>query len=690
MDPLLRPRSIAFVGASARPRSVGNVIVRHAVQGGFEGALYAVNPRYREVEGVPCYASLKDLPAPAEHAVLAVGDERIEAAFEDAVRHGVRAVTIFSSLFQPRAGAPPLTERIRARAREADVLICGPMSMGFYNFTHRLWVCGFDTRLDHRAGGVTLITQSGSVMSSLVDAEARIDYNLVVSSGQELVVTAAQYLDFALDLPSTRVVALFLEAVRDPAGFVAALEKAGARGIPVVAIKVGRTAESARVAASHSGALVGDDGAFQALFERHGVLRVASIDEMAYTIMLLAQPHPVGPGALATIHDSGGERGLLIDLAADAGVPFAALSPETLERLAGRLDPGLPPGNPLDAWGTGRDYHGVFRDCFQWMMEDPATALGAVVCDRAPEGRIFPEYLDFVRTAHAASGKPTCLVSNHQGSGVSPDAVRLTREGFPVIDGIGGFLQAVRHALAYRDFRARPKPAARAVDAAAVARWRTRIREGALSDPAAALDWLADFGLPVAAHRRADSRASACAAAEALGYPVVLKTAEPGIVHKSDLGGVRLDLRDADAVARAYEALADTLGARVLVAPMVAGGVEVMLGVVNDPQFGPVVLLGAGGIYTEVLADVRFLLAPVDPPSARRALEQLRIWPLLRGARGAAPADVDALCEAAARLSAAALAFGAEIESIDLNPVKVRPEGCTAVDAGIILRPDGP
>jgi acyl-CoA synthetase (NDP forming) len=685
LDPLLRPRAVALLGASSRPGSVGNVLLRQALHGGFGGALYPINPRYQRIEGVPCYPSFDTLPGPVEHAVIALGDERVEVAFEAALDHGARAVTIFSSLFLTEDAIPPLAERIRARAREAGVLVCGPMSMGFYNFAHRLWVCGFDTRLDHRSGSVSLITQSGSVMSSLVDAEARIDYNLVVSSGQELVVSAADYLDFALDMPSTRVVALFLEAIRDPEGFVRCLQNANARGIPVIALKVGRTERSARFAASHSGALVGNDGAYRALFERHGVLRVASLDEMAHTIMLFAQPHAPGPGGLATIHDSGGERSLLVDLAADAGVPLAELSGPTLEALAARLDPGLPPGNPLDAWGTGRDYRGIFGDCFNTLMRDPATALGAVVCDRGPEGRIFPEYLEFTRAAHAASGKPTCLVSNHQGSGGSADAISLTREGFPVLDGVAQFLKGVRHLFDYRDFRERAAPAPCLLDEAVLTEWRPRLTPGTGVDAARALAWLEAFGVPVVAHGCAATRADALAAAAALGYPVALKTAEPGIVHKTDAGGVRLDLGDAGALARAYDDVAARLGPRVLVTRMERGGVEVMLGMANDSQFGPVILMGAGGIHAELLEDVVCALPPLDAPAARRLLARLRVWRLLQGVRGAAPAAVDALCVAAARLSALAVAFADQIQSIDVNPVLVRPDGCVAVDARVIL-----
>lgn len=685
LDPLLRPRSIAFVGASARAGSVGNVMIRQALHGGFDGAMYAVNPRYDSVEGLPCHPSLADLPAPVEHVVLALADEHLEAAFDAALERGARAVTLFSSLVPARDGTPSLRERIRRKAQAAGVLLCGGMSMGFYNFARGLWVCGFETRPDHRAGGVALLTQSGSALAALVDADARLDFSLVVSSGLEQNTTTADYLDFALEMPSTTVVGLFLESVRDPRGFVAALAKAGRRGIPVVALKLGRSARGARMAESHSGAMVGNDGVFEALFDRYGVLRVRTLDELAATLMMFAQPRPVGPGGLVTIHDSGGERGLLVDLAADEGVPFAAISPATVARIGQRLDPGLPAENPLDAWGTGRDYLGVFRDCLNALVEDPAAALGAVVCDRGPGGRIYPEYPGFVREAAARSGKPVFLVSNHQGSGFAEEAVSLTREGLPVLDGVLPFLRGVRHLFEYRDFRARAPQPPPAAGEALVERWRSRLRR-TRPDEAASMELLSDFGCPVNRFVVAEDLEGVLAAAERLGYPVVLKSARPGLRHKSEHGGVRLNLDDNAALSRAYGQLSANLGPRVLVAPMVRGGVEMILGMANDSQFGPVVMIGAGGIHAEIFGDVAFALPPFDVAAARRLLGRLAARRLLEGVRGAPAAHVEAVCEAAARFSALAAALGPDLDSIDVNPLIAGPDGCLAADALVVPR----
>ncbi len=315
LDVLLRPESIAIVGASQRAGVVGNIIVRNLLSGEYAGVLYAVNPGYKEVEGVACYASLAELPTSVEHVIFAVSDERIEAAFDMAIEHGVVAATIFSSLILENDNEPCLRERILNKAVAAGILLCGANSMGFYNFSEGIWACGFDTRLHRKQGNVAYISQSGSGMSAILDVDERIDFNFAVSTGQELIVCAEDYLDFALDQKETRVIGFFMETSRHPQKLLAALNKARRKRIPVVVVKVGSTALSSKLAESHSGAMAGSDAVYDAIFDYYGVQRVADLEEMATALIMFAQPHEVADGALVSIHDSGGERQLMIDLA---------------------------------------------------------------------------------------------------------------------------------------------------------------------------------------------------------------------------------------------------------------------------------------------------------------------------------------------------------------------------------------
>jgi acyl-CoA synthetase (NDP forming) len=686
LDPLIRPGSIAVLGATERPGSVGRQTMENLLRGAYSGRLLAVNPGYDTVCGVPCYPALDALPEPVEQVIFAVSDARIEAALDDAITHGARAAIIMSSLVLEGDREPRLLERVRKKIKAAGLLVCGANCMGIYNFRDGVWAFGFDTRKHRNDGNVTLISHSGSGLSGILDVDERINFNLAVSTGQELCVAMDEYLDYALDQPETRVAGLFMETVRNPEGMRAALEKANRRGVPVVALKVGRAELSARLAVSHSGALAGRDAAYEALFDRYGVQRVDDMDEFATALIMFAQPHAVATGGLVTIHDSGGERQLIIDMAERIGVPLANISAATAERLQDLLDPGLPPVNPLDAWSAGGQHADqVMEDCFATLLSDPEAALGAVVHDRAPEGFIYEEYVAYLKKGHAAAGKPVFLVSNRQGTGADPLVASVTRQGFPVLDGLASFLTGVRCVLSYRDFRARAAIELPALPARIADKWRTRLAGGETLDEAESTALLSDFGLPMNAIHVVQDEASARAAAQACGYPVALKTAQPGISHKTEHGGVTLGIESEQALTMAYRQMSDQLGPRALVAPMItAPGVEMMLGVIRDEQFGPLVTLGFGGVTVETIKDVAYALPPVDAQTARRLIDSLRLRPLLDGQRGRAPAALDAFCAAAARLSAMASSLAEVIEEIDLNPVIVSSDGCIAVDALVV------
>ena len=703
LDPLLRPASIAVLGASERADTVGRTSVENLRRSGFTGPLFAVNPRYTSVCGVPCFASLAALPQTVEHVVFAISDARVEAALDEAIAHGARALTLMSALVLAQDREPQLRERVLAKIRAAGLMVCGANGMGFYNFTDSVWICGFETRQHARAGHVTYISHSGSGMCGIVDCEERIDFNLVVSTGQELVVSMDEYLDFALDQPATRVVGLFMETARNPFGLMRAFEKARQRRIPIVALKVGRTDLSARLTESHSGAIAGEDGVYQALFDRYGVQRVQDMDQLATALIMFAQPHPVGAGGLVSIHDSGGERQLLIDLAHDAQVPLTQLNAASTDKLAALLDPGLPVINPLDAWSTGGpDYHTGMQDCFSALMCDPDAAFGAVIHDRVASGGIHPSYPDYLRAGHQASGKPAFLVSNRQGTGADPQVIATTRAGFPVIDGVAPFLRGAKCLLDYRDYLARDPlardqlrqqrtaPARSALlpgPPAALARWRARLEDHTTLDESEALQLLGEFHLPANPSGIVRSAAEACALAQQLGYPIVLKTAMRGINHKSEQGGVQLGIRDEAGLRAAYQDLASRLGPRALIAPMLdAQGVEMLLGMIHDEQFGPVVLLGFGGVHVEALADVVYALPPFETDEAGRLVQRLKNAALLRSPRHKRPLALDEFCSVAARFSALVAELGDSLSEMDLNPVIVHAEGCTIVDALIIAR----
>jgi len=683
LQPLLKPASIAVLGASQKSGTVGNEVIVNLRRGGFQGEIYAVNPGYERVENLPCYPSLADLPERPEQVIFAISDQRIEAALDEVIALGIPACTIFSALILSNDNIPNLKQRVASKAQEAGLLIAGANGMGFYNIRDRVLAGGFDTR-DHRfPGNVTLISQSGAGMSGIVDCEERIDFNFAVSSGYELTVSMEDYLDYALDLPETRVIGLFLETSRHPDKLIQAFKKANQRKIPIVILKVGRTDLAAELAISHSGALAGSDDCYSAVFDYYGVQRVEDMDQLATALIMFSQPAVVGEGGLVSLHDSGGERQLLIDLADSVGVPLTQLSDSTVIYLKGLLDPGLPAINPLDAWGAGGlQAPDTMAACFTAILDDPNAALGAVVHDRGPSGEVYSSYMAYLHQAQETTKKPVFLVANRQGSGTDDLAVTSTQKGFPVIDGVSQFLQGTRCLLAYRDFQQREPMQPPSLDEQKILHWRKRLRQESLVSEVLASECLADFGIPMVLGKVVTTKQQLLATVRSMDFPLVLKTAQPGIEHKSDVGGVVLGIESESDLIVAFEDLSQRLGNRVMVAPMIElGGVEMILGVATDEQFGVVVVIGFGGIYAEVLGDVSVLLAPFDAATAKRALGDLAMYALLEGVRGELAVDVDAYCEAAAKLSVFASLFSDIVTEIDINPIKITSDGCLGLDA---------
>ena len=603
--------------------------------------------------------------------------------------------------------------------------VCGAGCMGFVNVVHGLRAVGYVEPDPLPRGPVALITHSGSVFSALLRTRRRLGFTVAVSSGQELVTSAAQYAEYALSLPETRVLALVLEAVREPGRLRAVLAAAGQRRIPVVMLTAGRSAGGRALVSAHSGALATADGGWEALAAAYGVHRVADLAEMADTLELFAlarptspapapgsahpgpgYPGPAAPGppdlspnspnshnglgiptlrtGIATVHDSGLERAHVADVADELGVPFAAISPATTARLAALLDPGLEPANPLDVWGTGARAEEQLSGSLTALADDPAVQAVALAVDLVHEFDGDESYPLAVTETARRTIKPVVVLSNVPAA-IDPDtADGLRAGGIPVLEGTRTGLLALKHLL---DHAAEPDPPAPppVPDQARQQRW-TRVITAGEAHGARLEDLLRDYGIAAARTRAADTSAGALAAAAQIGYPVVLKTGEPGIAHKSDAGGVVLGLRDPDALRAAYQDLATRLGRRVLVCETIPPGPELSLGLARDHELGPLLVVGAGGVLVELLADRAVALPPVSAPQARRMLGTLRAARLLAGVRGQPPADLDAVAAAITGLSQLAAELGDVLEALDINPLICGPAAAVAVDALAIPR----
>lgn len=677
LDSMFGARSVAVIGASARPGSSGWHALDELIGGGFDGRVHPVNPNYEELGGLVCYPSIADAP-PVDLAMVLVPNRVLEDQVKALADADVPAAVIFASGHDDR-GEPTLLEPIARIANDACITVCGANCMGFVDVERGLRALAYpEEKLD--AGGITWLAQSGSAFTALLHNDRGLRFNFAVSSGQELNTTVADYMLHALERQSTRVLALFIESVRDPERFRKALTLAERRDVPVVALKVGNQEMSRQLVAAHSGAVAGEDGAYEALFDAHGVMRVKTMNEMADVLELMSSGRRAGPGGLATIHDSGGERAHLIDVAAEVGVRFADISETTRSTISGSLEPGLPAVNPLDAWGTGNDADRIFGECMTALLADDDTAALALVVDLKHD-EPDASYAPLIKRVSRSTNKPVAVMSNLASGIDPPTAAEARAAGVPVLEDTATGLAAFNHLFRYRGHRALPQfQPPPPPDPEVAKRWRPRLADSGPMSTAESFELLDDFGIPSIQTRRVSSVAQALRGALEIGYPVAVKSDKMGLAHKTEAGGVKLGLSSARAVADAYRDLCGRLGPEVVVQAMAPVGIEMGLGIVNDAQFGPILVVSAGGILIEALHDRVTALPPIDGPRARRLIDRLNIRPLLDGVRGSEPFDIDALVEAILKLSTLATELGEGLRALDINPLVVTHEGCVAVD----------
>ena len=675
---MLTARSVALVGASARPGSLGARMIDEVGRGPGR-RIELVNPRYDQIGGRRCLASLRELEDPVDLALLAVPDHALEGQLRDAAECGARSAVVFGS-----AHGTQLRDALRKIATDAGMALCGAGCMGFVNVEHELRATGYVERETIRGGPIAVVTHSGSVFSTMLRTSRALGYTLAISSGQELVTTTADYLEHVLDHTGSRIVALVLETIRDGPRFIAALRRAAATDIPVVLLPVGGTPLGSSMVSAHSGALAGDRAGWEALAEGAGALLVRDLGELTDTLELLSlapRARPRGRG-IATVHDSGAERALVADVAYDLGVPFAPLGDDTVQRLATLLDEGLEATNPLDLWGTGADTRELFGASLAALGADPSVSAVALAIDLVEEYDGDTAYVDAALDVELDI--PMVVLSNLPSAIDQAAAARLRAAGIPVLEGTVSGLVALRHLITVSDragqFGAHP------VDSARRDRWMTRLGDDRPLEFAESVDLLAGYGIPMIGTRSVAGADDAVVAADELGYPVVLKTAVPALAHKSDVGGVVLDVRDADGVRAAYQDLAHRLGSPVSVSATAPPGVELALGLVRDPQLGPLVVIAAGGVLAELVADRVVAPPPLSREQAENLLGRLRIRRLLDGWRGSGRADVAAVVDAIVGIGRLAAELGDQLDAVDVNPLVVADPGAVALDVLVVRR----
>jgi acetate---CoA ligase (ADP-forming) len=709
------PQGVAVIGASRDPSKLSFGLMRNLAdpERGYPGPIYPVNPKAQgEILGLPCYPDIGSVPDPVELAVLIIPAAGVGAAMDACGRRGVKAVIVISGGFRETGpvGAAREQEMVEI-AHRYGMRVMGPNGIGVID-THTPLNTTFVKGMPPR-GHIAFLSQSGALCGGVIDwvMGRGIGFSRLLSVGNEADVNETDLIPFLAADDSSRVIALYLEDVKGGPGFVGALRGAAARK-PVLVLKAGRTASGQVATASHTGALAGVHAAFRAACLQTGAIELEGIERLFHGALALAyQPLPAG-NRVAIVTNAGGPAALAADAFDAAGLHLARVGSETEEQLRQLVHRDVQVSGPVDLLG-GADEHD-YRQTVDAVLADPA--VDGVLAILVPQVLVNPEAvvraLAAAATAQVGARKPMLLCLMGEASlGAAyraAHAAELPAYTFPE-DAVAAF-EVLRKRARWlerqdegagpqvsepaRGIRNRPSEGASSGIPAQAAVQPKRVRAGAALDACETRALLEAYGIPTPSEALTASAQEVAAMAQAIGFPVVLKLVSPDILHKTDAGGVILGIQDGEAAGAAYEMLVaralaaypDATIRGVMVQKMITGGREVIVGVKRDPTFGPLVMFGLGGVYVEALADVSFRLAPLTAADASDMIEEVRSTRLLKGLRGAPPADRVALVELIVRVGRLA-AEHPEIAELDLNPVLVLPEGqgLMAVDARVIL-----
>lgn len=702
----MRPRSVAVVGASTQPGSVGERPIRYLKRHGYKGRIYPINPKYSEIAGLTCYPSLLAVPQEIDLTLLAVSVDRTFQVLEDCVQKGVRTATVFASGFAESGGeGVALQARIKAFCRATGLRVCGPNCIGTINIKDGI-AATFSNVAEREAfipGAVGLVSQSGGLAGSILDRaqDKGLGLSFVVSAGNEADLEVADYIDFMLSDSDTRVIMAFVEGFKNGVRLREVAARALEIGKPLVILKAGRSEKGKRAAVSHTGSLAGSDEIIDALFRQKGVIRVNDLDELVDTASFLAlSPLPEG-NRIGVLSLSGGAGVIMGDKCEENGLDLVDFSPNTKEALR-RIMPSYGNiSNPFDPTAQGYGGGGSL-EVARFSLE---TLLGDETLDT------IVAQLPTVSGEHAASlarevGNSRKLARGGYaalctaGASSEPAHRVFQQSGIAYFTSFTNCFKAIRAGYTYsRRLKTRSIPATLAIPpgtSQAASKYLETM--GATGTEYESKALLSLYGIAVTAETLTTNLTEAVAAANRIGYPVALKVQSPDIPHKTEAGVIRLGINNADEVAAAYSAVLDSacrwnprarvLG--VLVQEMVPLETEALVGMVTDAQFGPVIAFGLGGVFVEVLRDMAYRPVPLCETDAREMIEEIKGYRVLQGVRGKPPADVEALVDVLLRLSCLATDLHEGISQIDVNPLAVMGagRGVKAVDALVVKRQD--
>lgn len=686
LNPLLRPKSLAILGASEREGSFGFNLYQSIKSLGYSGKIWLVNPKYEKIYGETAYPELAAVPASIDCAAMAIADKALPQAIHSAARAGVRAAVLFGRSWGKHEDGRSLTQVLTATAAEANMTLCGSNCMGYVNLEDKLQLTGFPFSQLKESGSIGLISHSGSTWSAIVGNLRQLHFNYAISAGQELTTGVADYIDFLLSQPSTQVICLVLETVRQPENFLSALERAQKQHVPIIALKLGRSKKGQEFAKSHSGAMSGSADVYDAIFERNGVISVRSLDELMDTAELFAAKRKPHNGLIGLGCDSGGERQLIADLSEQLQLPFAELANETVQELEEIMDPGIEASNPLDYWGDGRDY--IAKSLLA--MAQDANVGTLVMASNIPDGQNFTQTcVTALQKVIASTHKPVVFFGNVANT-MSPNVCQFFRnQGIPVLMGTETALRALKHYSSYHEEQYRnlrlPKTLSLVeVPAARVEYWQTRLHQAAQAEVSLQdFDLLKDFDIPIAPCASVTDIHSALEFARMADWPLVAKIDLPAVEHKSDMGGVILDITNDESLLQAIKKL-QIMGSRNVLLQKQAKGSELILGMKRDPQFNMLFTVGFGGVFVEILKDYVTLLPHDSAALIAEKLCSLKTWPLFSGARGSKITNPENLVEVIQKFMRMGMHLQDYIEEMEINPLLADGNNFTAVDLLVI------
>ncbi|OPY33284.1 MAG: succinyl-CoA synthetase subunit alpha [Methanomassiliicoccales archaeon PtaU1.Bin124] len=693
MRELFEPNSVAVVGAAREPNKVGHVILKNLIEDGFQGPIYPVNPKAEEILGLKCYPSLTAVPGDVELVVIVTPAKFVNGVMEEAGKRGIKAAIVISAGFKEAGKEGAVLEaEMSAIAKLYGMRVLGPNCLGLIS-THHKMNATFTATFPSE-GGVAISSQSGAICSVLLDwaAGTNMGFSKFVSVGNKMDIEESYLLEYFRNDDETKVIGMYIEAIDRGKDFLEQA-KLTTRTKPIIALKAGRTATGAKAASSHTGALSGSDRVYDAALQKVGIIRVKTMEELFDLLTVFSSMPLPKDDRVAIVTNAGGLGVMAADALADSGLTLASLRPETLEKLKNRLPPAANLYNPVDVIGDADADR--YEAAIQIVMED--ENVSSILALMAPTDLV--DIPSVARTVGGFAGSSKPIVTAFVGGEGLKEAVSiLRRSGVPNYESPDRAAHALGSMLRYKADMAPStgpievfdgdKAMVRAILDKVRSEDRLQLTEGE------GKGILSAYGIFVPGEGLARTEEEAVQLANSIGYPVVLKVESPDIAHKTDVGGVVVNMRTDEEVRLNFQLIRSRAAAKlpnaridgVTVEKMFSGR-EVIVGMVRDEQFGPVMTVGLGGIFVEILKDVTQTIAPITRSDASRMIRSIKAYPILTGARGRRPADVKALEDVILRMAQIALDFP-EISEFEINPVMVGDEGAGAgaVDALVTIR----